>query len=144
MMISARSKIVVYERLRKRFRIAMHAPILQDEQLFKDFGYLGDTEATRQVLEGTYQYPPEMDDHTRLLLEEAHLIYQRMSDEEIHAFIASEDFRFFWQHANEKIQSSESGCHFGHYKAASFDEDITALHCGKLSLAAETGCWEMA
>ena len=125
--------------LKKRFRIAMHAPILQDKRLFNDFGYLGDTVATKQLLEGTYQFPPDMDDHTKLLLEEAHLIYQRMSDDEIRSFIACEDFQYFWQQANERIQSSESGCHFGHYKAASFDDSITALHCGKLSLAAESG-----
>ena len=29
--------------LKKRFWIAMHAPILQDKRLFSDFGYLGDT-----------------------------------------------------------------------------------------------------
>lgn len=70
-----------------------------------------------------------MDDHSRMLLEEAHLIFQQMPDEEIRVFIASENFQFFWQHANEKIQCSESGCHFGHYnyKAASFDAAISPL-----------------
>ena len=33
----------------------------------------------------------------------------------------------------------ESGCHFGHYKAASHDRYITALQCAKLTLAATTG-----
>jgi hypothetical protein len=125
--------------LKERFQIAMHAPILQDERLLNDFGYLGNTEATRQVLEGTYVFPDEMDDHTKLLLEEAHHIFHKMADDEIRNFVGTDDFQYFWQHANELIQSSESGAHFGHYKAASFDDDITALHCGKLSLAAETG-----
>ena len=66
--------------LKKRFRIAMHAPVLQDERLVRDFGYLGDTAATRQVLEGTYEYPEEMDDHTRMIFEEAQFIFQKMSD----------------------------------------------------------------
>jgi hypothetical protein len=39
----------------------------------------------------------------------------------------------------ENIQLSESGCHFGHYKAASHICYITALHCAKRTLAATTG-----
>ena len=31
------------------------------------------------------------------------------------------------------------GCHFGHYKGASHDRYISALHCAKLTLAATTG-----
>jgi hypothetical protein len=44
-----------------------------------------------------------------------------------------------WQHANEDIQSSESGCYFGHYKAASFDHYLSAMHTAKLTLATSIG-----
>jgi hypothetical protein len=40
---------------------------------------------------------------------------------------------------------SKSGCHFGHYKAASFDGYLSAIHTAKLTLATSTGvplaCW---
>ena len=49
------------------------------------------------------------------------------------------DFQSYWQHANEDIQSSKSGCHFGHYKAASFNHYLLAMHAAKLTLAASTG-----
>jgi hypothetical protein len=42
------------------------------------------------------------------------------------------------QHANEDIQSSKCGCHFGHLKAASFDRYLSAMHAAKLTLAAST------
>ncbi len=60
-------------------------------------------------------------------------------------FVLTTDFQSYWQHANEDIQSSKSGCHFGHYKAASFDPYLSAMHAAKLTLAASTGiplaCW---
>ena len=36
-----------------QFRLARRAPICSDAQLHQDFGFPGDTEATRQVLDGT-------------------------------------------------------------------------------------------
>jgi hypothetical protein len=35
----------------------MRAPIIQNHELYCDFGFLADTEATTQVLQGTYEYP---------------------------------------------------------------------------------------
>ncbi len=54
-------------------------------------------------------------------------------------FVSTTDFQSYWQHANKDIQSSKSGCHFGHYKAASFDCYLSAMHAAKLTLAASTG-----
>ena len=62
-----------------------------------------------------------------------------MSKEDVSTYVTVEDFQHYWQKANERISSSYSGLHFGHYKAASFDKDLSALHAGKLSLAAQTG-----
>jgi hypothetical protein len=54
------------------YKTAQGAPIIQDPQLHQDFGFLADTNTTARVLAGTYVYPPDMDIHTHLLLEEAH------------------------------------------------------------------------
>ncbi len=48
------------------------------------------------MLAGTYDYPEGMDHHTRMLLEESHFIFQKMSDEEIKDMIATDDFQYFW------------------------------------------------
>ncbi len=48
-------------------------------------------------------------------------------------FVSTTDFQSFWRHANEDIQSSESGCHFGHYKAASHNRYLSAMHAAKLT-----------
>lgn len=95
--------------------------------------------SSKQVLEGTYGFPEGMDAHTQMLLEEAHFIFQKMSDDEIRDLIATEDFQYFWQCTNEDIQSSESGITFSHHKAQSFDEHLSAMQAAKLSLAVKTG-----
>jgi hypothetical protein len=52
---------------------------------------------------------------------------------------------FCLNYANEDIQSSESGCHFSHYKAASYNWYLLVMHAAKLTLVASTGvplvCW---
>jgi hypothetical protein len=123
----------------RRYKTAQGAPIIQDPRLHRDFGFLADTVATDRVLQGTYAYPTSMDPYTKLLLQEAHHIFLRMSEEEVVDFVTTMDFQHFWLHAKEDIQSSESGVHFGHYKAAAHDWYLSALQAAKLTLAATTG-----
>ena len=102
------------EHISIRYRTAQGAPIIQDACLYWDFGYLADTEATDKVLQGTYEYPPNMDKSIKALLQKAHHIFSWMSEEEVTDFFTTIDFQQFWLHAKEDIQLSESGCHFGH------------------------------
>ncbi len=50
-----------------------------------------------------------------------------------------DDFQLFWQTARERTGSSYSGLHFGHYIAASFCPNLSALHATKLSICARNG-----
>ena len=102
-------------------------------------GFVGDTEAARAILEGTYVYSPDIDPATKLLLEEAAMTYAKMPAEEIATYVTVEDFQYYWQRANERVSLSYSGLHFGHYKAASFDPALSALHAAKLTLCAKMG-----
>jgi len=79
-----------------------------------------------------------MERYTKLLLQESKHIFKSTSDKDVKDFVNTSDFQDYWQHAKEDIQSSESGIHFGHYKAASFDKYLSALEAAKLMLAAKT------
>jgi hypothetical protein len=128
-----------------RYKVARGALIVKDAQLHGNFGFLANTVSADQVLQGSYIYPKNMDTHTKLLLQEAQHIFHRLLKEEVVNFVSTTDFQSYWQHANEDIQSSKSGCHFGYYKAASFDRYLSAMHAAKLTLAASSGiplaCW---
>jgi hypothetical protein len=123
----------------RQYKTAQGAPIIQDPRLHRDFGFLADTAATDRILQGTYAYPTSMDPYTKLLLQEAHHIFSRMSEEEVVDFVMTTNFQHFWLHAKEDIQSSELGVHFGHYKAAAHDWYLSALQAAKSTLAATTG-----
>jgi len=128
----------VSEHLSDRFRLAFRAPCYSGG-LFDDIGFLGDTEDARRILEGTYVFPPDTHPATRLLFEEAAHVYATMPKEELATYVTVEDFQYYWQRANERISSSYSGLHMGHYKAASFDPHLSALHAQKLTLCARKG-----
>ncbi len=80
-----------------------------------------------------------MDVYTQLLLQEARVIFSKLSEEEVSDFDSTTDFQSYWKYANEDIQSSESSCHFSHNKAASYDRYLSAMHAAELILAAATG-----
>jgi hypothetical protein len=125
--------------------VARGAPILQDARLYGNFGFLANTVSADQVLQSSFIYPENMDTHTKLLLQEAQHIFHKLSKEEVVDSVITTDFQSYWRHSNEDIQSSKSGRHFGHYKAANFDRYLSAMHTAKLTLAASTGitlaCW---
>ncbi len=52
------------EHLLERFRLAYSAPCYRG-QLFDDLGITGDTIWAQQILEGTYDYPPDTDIWTK-------------------------------------------------------------------------------
>ena len=108
-------------------------------KIFDDIGFLGDTEDARRILEGTYTYPTDTDPATRLLLEEAAITFAKLSKEQVATYVTVDDFIHYWKTVNERILSSYSGLHMGHYKAASYDRDLAVLHAGKLSLCARMG-----
>jgi hypothetical protein len=122
-----------------RYKTAQGAPIIQDVHLHADFGFLADSVATDRVPQGPYEHPLDMGRSTKLVLQEAHHIFSRMSEEEVTDFVTTTDFQQFWLHAKEDMQSFELGCHFGHYKAAAHDRYFSALYASKLTLAATTG-----
>jgi len=62
-------------------------------------------------LEGTYEYPQDLDPATRLLFEEATATYVALSPTAIATYMTPEDFQHFWQTARERTGSSYSGLH---------------------------------
>jgi hypothetical protein len=78
------------------YKVAWGAPILQDAWLHGNFGFLANTAAADQVLQGSYIYPQNMDTHTKLLLQEAQHIFHRLSKEEVVDVVSTTDFQSYW------------------------------------------------
>ena len=83
------------EKMYKRFPLARSTPICTDKELHEDCVFLEDTKATRQVQEGTCVSPPGTDPYTKMLLEEAHHLFSKMTVEEVSVYIRTEDVQDF-------------------------------------------------
>ena len=71
--------------------------------------------------------------------QEAAITYSKMGPEEVVKYVTVEDFQYYWQRADERIQSSYSRLPFGHYKTAAFSEGPLMLYSAKLNLCAKIG-----
>ena len=86
-----------------------------------------------QLLKGTYVFPPGIDGTPHLLFKEVTKASAKLSIDKLAMYIMVEDFKYYWQQANEHILSLYSGLCFGNYKVASFNHNLSALHMAKIS-----------
>jgi hypothetical protein len=121
-----------------RFQSVLVAPC-HSGTFFKDVGHLVNGPVSQQILEGTYEYPQDLDPATRFLFEEAAHAYLALSPKAIATCITPENFQHFWLTARGGTGLFFSGPHFGHYKAFSFCPDLLLLHAAKLSICARNG-----
>ena len=91
-------------------------------------------------MEGRFEIPDEVDDATALILEEIGNIGIKLSNGDITIDITKEEFQIFWKQVREGTQSSMSGIHYGHYKAAAHSEKASRFLSKKITLISRTGC----
>lgn len=108
-------------------------------KLLDDIGFLGDKKVVLQILHSEYQFSPDIDPFTVMLLKEAAKLYDKMQDNTMQTTQTAQEFQEQWHGAKERTQSSYSMLHFGHYKATAHDPYLSALHVVKISLAATMG-----
>jgi hypothetical protein len=101
---------------RKRYNLAKEAPICQGT-LCTQFGYTATSLTAQSVLDGTYNFPPDMDDATRELFEEIVHIRSKVPSDSVNSLILQECWQQRWKKVNKDTSSSQSGLHFGHYIA---------------------------
>ena len=76
------------------------------------FGYLVLTPEAKDVLEGSYTYPPHMDAPTVQICKEVARIQQMIPRETAGFVIMMEKWKEIWSKANKETSSSQSGQHF--------------------------------
>jgi hypothetical protein len=69
--------------------------------LVDDFGYLADTPAAAQVLNGTYQPPDGTDYYARLLLDQLYIPWEVTKMVPISVAITTEEHKQSWRKQNE-------------------------------------------
>jgi hypothetical protein len=82
------------------FRLTEDTPPMT-EPLLSDLGYLADTEAAAQILEGTYICPPGTDDYTRDFLRILQCPTNVDVADKIDTSFSVSDFQNYWKKAKE-------------------------------------------
>jgi hypothetical protein len=108
-----------------RFSQSSDTPFMT-HPLLSDFGYLTDTAFYTQILQGTYQVPPDTDKYAALLLQEL----QKIDSSKIPSIpitLSVEEHIGAWKKQKERTSSEPSGLTFSHYKAASKDKSLATF-----------------
>jgi len=124
--------------LSTRFGRAESAPVYQGA-LFDLLGVYANTETAVHILEGTFEPPPDADARTIVLLTEISRIWQQIGEGKVSISISQEVYQHYWRKVKEKISSSFSGLHFGHYKSIAHDDYLSDILARKMSLISATG-----
>lgn len=122
----------------KRFFLVEEAPICQGT-LRESLGYLSRSQTAEDIINGTYNYPPEVDEATQDLCLECAQIRTIIPEDSVSPTIKTKQWIRGWKRMKEDTSSSESGLHFGHYKAGADSALISQFHVLKATLLMKRG-----
>ncbi len=111
----------------KRFNLAEEAPTCQGG-LRGQFGYISTSPTAKAVLDGTYNFPPDIDVATKELFEEIANIRLIVPPNSVTGVISRKQWQKKWKKVKEDTSSSYSGLHFGHYIAGADCNYISQFH----------------
>jgi hypothetical protein len=117
----------------KQYTLAKEAPICSGN-LLNNFGYVANTPASKAVLDGTYQPPPNSDTATVELFDETAAIRWIVPKDSASPVITPEQWKRYWAIVNEETLSSESGLHFGHYIVGCKSDIVAHYHAARVSV----------
>ena len=114
------------------------SPFAQGD-LLEELGFMGDKSAVTEILNRTYNFPPECNARVCRICAEASKIYVKVAQETTHAFVTRKHFQSWWRTANENTPSSMEGIHFGHLITASWNHILTDLYTAKINASLKSG-----
>ena len=117
-----------------RFRLMESTPLMI-EPLCSELAFLGITDATHKILTGTYQPPLGVADITHEFITTLAAPAPLSPTNLISCQITCHDFQQHWRSICECTSSSLSGLHYGHYKAAAWDDFLSEIHAIMTELA---------
>ncbi len=112
---------------RKRYNLAEEAPICQGG-LRGQFGYISTLPTAKAVLDGTCDFPPDIDVATKELFEKIANVHSIFPPNSVTGVILREQWQKRWKKVKEDTSSSYSGLHFGHYIAGADCNYISQFH----------------
>ncbi len=122
----------------KRYNLAEDAPICQGA-LRGRFGYMAIFPTAQPVLDGSYDFPPDIEKATKELFTEIAQICSIVPPNSVNGIISRERWQQCWKNVKEETSSSQSGLHFGHYIVGADCDYISRFHALRVLLALKKG-----
>jgi hypothetical protein len=122
----------------KWYNLAEEALICKGS-LRRQFGYMSTLLTARSVLDGSYDFLPDIDKAMKELFEECVKIQSVVPANSVTDIISQEHWQQRWKKVKEDTSLSPSGLHFGHYIAGADCNYISQFHALRISLALKKG-----
>ena len=95
---------------------------------------MANTPASKAVLDGTYQPPPNSDQATAELFDKIAAIRRIVPKDSASPVILPKQWKRYWAIVNEETSSSELGLHFGYYIVGCKLEIVAHYHAAQVSV----------
>ncbi len=122
----------------KRYKLAEEAPICK-RSLRRQFGYMLTLPTARSVLDGSYDFLPDIDEATKELFEECAKILSTVPANLVTGIISQERWQQRWKKVKEDTSLSPSRLHFGNDIAGANCNYVSQFHALRVSLALKKG-----
>jgi hypothetical protein len=123
---------------KSKFSQSFHTPVYQSP-LQESFGFKGLTTSAQSVLAGVYEHPEELSSYIVDMLSQWEKPEAIRSLEPVNMSLSLEQYRYFWNKANENVSCYPSALSFSTMKAGSFDPDISFVDCTLTKIPLERG-----
>jgi hypothetical protein len=123
---------------RKQYNLGEEAPICKGA-LQGEFGYTATTPTAQSILDGTYNFPSNIDEATKEMFVEIVKIRSLVPPNTVTGTILQEHWQQRWKKVDEDTSLSQSGLHFGHYIVGADCDHISQFHALRVSLALKKG-----
>jgi hypothetical protein len=127
-------EVILNEVHHKGYNLAEDAPICKGA-LWGQFGYSATSPTAQSILDGTYNFPSNIDEATKELFVEITQICSVVPPNSVTRIISRECWQQHWKKVKEDTSLSQSGLHFGHYIAGADCNYISRFHALQVSLA---------
>lgn len=109
-----------------KFLQVWDTPVME-EPLYSMLGPLGLNPAAEEILLGQFQIPEELDEDTKTVIRHMEIDDRILQNGPLRNGCTTQEFQQLWKKPREKISSSISGLHNGHYIAAAQDDYLSRL-----------------
>jgi hypothetical protein len=123
---------------KSKFSQSFHTPFYHTP-LRESFGFKGLTTSAQSVLAGVYEYPEALSSYIVDMLSQWEKPEAIRSLEPVNMSLTLDQYRSFWNKANENISCYPSALSFSTMKAGSFDPDISFVDCTLTKIPLERG-----